>query len=87
MSTNWLGRRIDAQAVIELPILAERDGMDASGEQGEYHSYVIDGPGYEKTLDVRTEGIETKDGLSYLRLRNVELAPKGAHSPSTSAFS
>ncbi|MBN1439636.1 MAG: diphthine--ammonia ligase [Anaerolineales bacterium] len=40
LGPEWLGRRIDAQAVAEL----EKLGIDPSGEAGEYHTVVTGGP-------------------------------------------
>mmetsp|Transcript_18080 Transcript_18080/g.43755 ORF Transcript_18080/g.43755 Transcript_18080/m.43755 type:complete len:137 (+) Transcript_18080:555-965(+) len=44
---TWLGRRLDANAVHEMQ---EKDGLDLTGENGEYHTTVIDGPMYQNCL-------------------------------------
>lgn len=40
LSRDFLGRVIDRQVVVDM----EDAGIDASGEEGEYHTMVIDGP-------------------------------------------
>lgn len=40
LGAEWLGRTIDVQTLQDL----ERAGVDASGELGEYHTVVTDGP-------------------------------------------
>jgi len=60
-----LGRRIDWSLVDEL----EAAGVDASGEKGEYHTVVTDGPIFERPL--RTEhGVRiVRDGYRFLDVR------------------
>ena len=44
---EWLGRVIDAAVVQELKaISASAGGVDAAGENGEYHTMVVDAPGF-----------------------------------------
>jgi len=52
LSPDFLGRRIDRRLVHELEAL----GVDASGENGEVHTLVIDGALFSKTLQV--SGVE-----------------------------
>lgn len=40
LSRDFLGRILDRQVIAEM----ENTGIDASGEEGEYHTVVIDGP-------------------------------------------
>jgi uncharacterized protein (TIGR00290 family) len=45
----FLGRTLDAQTLIDL----EAAGVDACGENGEYHTYVFDCGGFSHPIDVR----------------------------------
>ncbi|MFC5408268.1 diphthine--ammonia ligase [Larkinella bovis] len=44
----WAGRELDATIVLELP-----PTVDACGENGEYHSFVYDGPIFKKPVAFR----------------------------------
>lgn len=41
---NWLGRIIDQNFYRELKAVCERHGLDPCGENGEYHTMVVDSP-------------------------------------------
>jgi uncharacterized protein (TIGR00290 family) len=68
LDASWLGRMIDEtfpDAVAALPI-------DPAGENGEYHSFVFDGPLFQRAVRW-TRGATTRDG----RFLQMELAPAG----------
>jgi uncharacterized protein (TIGR00290 family) len=76
LDSAWLGRRLDADALVDLTRLHEQAGVDESGEQGEYHTLVLDGPGFARRLHLRTSGPRVADGLSSLQIEGVELLAK-----------
>jgi uncharacterized protein (TIGR00290 family) len=45
LSADWAGRELDADAAASLP-----DGVDPCGENGEYHTFVHDGPGFSREV-------------------------------------
>jgi uncharacterized protein (TIGR00290 family) len=47
-AAKYLGREFDADLVTELGCT---DGIDPSGERGEYHTFVYDGPSFDNPLD------------------------------------
>jgi diphthamide synthase (EF-2-diphthine--ammonia ligase) len=49
LGESFLGRVLDAQTLIDL----EAAGVDACGENGEYHSYVFDCHGFSRPIVVR----------------------------------
>lgn len=57
LDRSWLGRTIDEGAVRELVRL----GIDPAGENGEYHSFVYDGPSFARPVAWRA-GRVTHDG-------------------------
>lgn len=57
------GRRWDEDLLRELP-----DGVDPCGENGEFHTFVTDGPGFAHPVDVAVEGIVERDGFVHARL-------------------
>ncbi len=44
LSEAWLGRPLDRASLAELRELGGTRGLDVAGEQGEYHTVVLDGP-------------------------------------------
>lgn len=46
---NWLGRKIDEKFLQELKVLKE---IDICGENGEYHTFVTDGPIFKKRIKI-----------------------------------
>jgi uncharacterized protein (TIGR00290 family) len=60
-----LGRTIDAPLVAEI----ERLGADAAGENGEFHTLVVDGPLFEHRLEVEPGESSLRDGVWFTDLR------------------
>ncbi|HKO52516.1 MAG TPA: diphthine--ammonia ligase [Polyangiaceae bacterium] len=52
LDAAWVGRHLDEQALAELDDLRRLNGLDLAGENGEYHSMVLGGPGWHSALDV-----------------------------------
>ncbi len=66
LAPEWAGRILDAATLSELQQLAEREGFDACGEQGEYHSMVTYGPGFAAPLRLDGWQLAHQDHLAYL---------------------
>jgi uncharacterized protein (TIGR00290 family) len=66
-ATRFLGREFDADLVTELGCT---DGIDPSGERGEYHTFVYDGPSFVKAV-----GFSVGDESEFEAHRLIELAP------------
>lgn len=49
MGEEWLGRTVDDSFVQDL---VSQGGIDPSGEFGEYHTFVIDGPIFQRRLKI-----------------------------------
>jgi len=50
LSKDWLGRKIDNQFLADIIKL---DGIDPCAENGEYHSFVYNGPIFNSPLDIK----------------------------------
>jgi len=48
MRERYLGRRITVELISEL----EQEGIDACGENGEYHTLVVNAPAFRQRIDV-----------------------------------
>ena len=75
---RWLGRRLDGGAIEELLRLSDSERIDPSSEQGEYHTLVVDGPGYQQRLRLQTTGTMEYQDLIYLEIAGVGLEGKQA---------
>jgi uncharacterized protein (TIGR00290 family) len=58
-SEDWLGRRIDRSFLSDLKKLGQEKEVDVCGEQGEYHTLVLDGPLFRKRMQV-TYGVRVQ---------------------------
>jgi len=57
---DFAGRSFDAKLLSELPT-----GVDPCGENGEFHTFVWDGPGFRSPIDVRTGQVVERDGFVF----------------------
>jgi len=62
---SFLGRRLDAATISDL----EGAGVDACGEEGEYHTVVTDGPLFSRPVILTAGEIFSHDGYSFLDMR------------------
>ena len=60
LGKEFVGRIIDQEFVAGLPA-----GVDVCGENGEYHSFVYEGPIFDHTIPCRTGEIVLRDGRFY----------------------
>ncbi len=63
MPTSFAGRPIDAAFLRDLP-----RGVDPCGENGEYHSFVVDGPIFQRPLEVELGEVVTREGRHFADL-------------------
>jgi diphthamide synthase (EF-2-diphthine--ammonia ligase) len=70
---SWAGRRLDAGAIAELLSLGAQSGLDLCGENGEYHTMVVDAPRFRAAIVWDTEQCERVGELSCLRVLGARL--------------
>ena len=63
LGAGFAGRAIDGGLIDDLP-----EGVDPCGEYGEFHSFVYDGPIFEKPLDVVVGEVVHRDSRFYADL-------------------
>jgi uncharacterized protein (TIGR00290 family) len=61
---NWAGRRFDAALLDELP-----PDVDPCGENGEFHTFVTNGPIFRHPVPVRVGPVLVRDGYATTDLR------------------
>jgi len=76
LTPDWVGRELDAEAMAELSALAQGSGFDICGEQGEYHTLVLDGPPFEKRICIDGYQTKTDDDLAYVEFQQISLRDK-----------
>ena len=60
LSPTLAGRPFNLEFLDDLP-----DGVDPCGENGEFHTFVHDGPGFAAPLDVRLGEVVERDGFVF----------------------
>ena len=68
---SLVGREIDESFLRELPV-----GVDPCGENGEFHTFVYDGPVFSNSLDVKPGKVVERDGLVFA---DVTLSGEDSH--------
>jgi len=63
MPASFAGRRFDRDLLRDLPV-----GVDPCGENGEFHSFVADGPMLSKRIPVRVGEMVEREGFAYADL-------------------
>lgn len=71
LSRSFLGRELDGKTVADL----ERAGIDPSGEEGEYHTVVTDGPIFSKPIFIQPVGTCSREGYAFLVVQHVKKSP------------
>ena len=69
LDKKFVGRLIDREFMDELPT-----GVDPMGENGEFHSFVFDGPIFRKKIDFILGEVVHRDGFYFC-----DLEPQGAN--------
>ena len=63
LDPSFSGRRWDAAFIGDLP-----DGIDPCGENGEFHTCVVNGPAFREPLRIETGETVIRDGFAYTDL-------------------
>lgn len=63
LDASFAGRELDGDFVADLP-----EHVDPCGENGEFHSFVFDGPGFKAPLEITRIGREVRQGYCYCEL-------------------
>jgi len=75
-SKEWLGRKVDRDFLDHLESLSKTKDVTPCGEAGEYHTLVVDGPLFERRLEILRSRRVLREGRWFLSILEVELADK-----------
>ncbi len=67
LGVDWLGTHLTWAALERLMRDCRQTGIDVCGEQGEYHTLVMDGPGFGHRVTPGLWRVAHRDGLAYLQ--------------------
>ena len=73
---EWLGKRVDHNFLIDIKHLAQEKELDICGEQGEYHTLVVDGPLFRKRVQVEYGVRVQRNGYWFLDIPKSRLKLK-----------
>jgi diphthine-ammonia ligase len=81
LAPEWVGRSLDGEATADLSVLAGDNGLDICGEQGEYHTLVLNGPLFEKRIRLDACSTVVDGDLAYLHVgkASLETPQHGTH--------
>lgn len=77
-TADWLGRAIDSTAIEQLKAIAPQHSLDICGENGEYHTLVLDGPGFARAISLKYRQAAQGD-MMHLIITDAELSPRCEH--------
>jgi uncharacterized protein (TIGR00290 family) len=71
LGPEWVGTELTEASLGELKRVSAETGMDLCGEQGEYHTLVLDGPVFRDSLHLDGSSIRTETGSSFLEIHKL----------------
>jgi uncharacterized protein (TIGR00290 family) len=73
LGEEWLGRKLDSDFLADL---AKLENITLCGEAGEYHTLVINGPLFQKRIEIIEASKILRDGHWFLDIEKCELRSK-----------
>jgi len=71
LGPEWLGRQVNKQFLAELPA-----NVDPCGENGEFHTFVTDGPNFKNSIQILETETTTLNGFGRLEIKRFKIKPK-----------
>lgn len=75
LGDEWLGRRIDGSFVADLKALDP--AIDPCGEDGEFHTFVLDGPIFGERLQIEEAEPVSRGEIRFLDIKEFAVEEKG----------
>jgi diphthine-ammonia ligase len=72
LDEHWLGKRIDGEFIQQM----EGAGVDVCGENGEFHTAVVDGPLFRARINIGDSRIASRGTMSFLHVLNFSVKEK-----------
>ena len=72
LNDHWLGKRVDGEFMEQM----EKGGVDVCGENGEYHTLVVDGPIFRRRIDIRESRVTRRKTMAFLHVLSFSMEEK-----------
>ena len=76
LGEEWLGRKIDTDFVEQIIEMSKTQAVTPCGETGEYHTLVVDGPLFQKRMEITEARKIFRNNHWFLEITNAELKAK-----------
>lgn len=76
LTDEWIGKEMTESTILELERLNRKNGIDLCGENGEYHTLVLDGPHFQQKIEVQFFSKLTQGKVSYMYKPQFKLIDK-----------
>ena len=76
MGEEWLGRVLDEKFLADIAEMQKTCDITPCGEYGEFHTMVIDGPIFEKRIEIQETVNRFNNGYWFLEIHKSELKDK-----------
>lgn len=73
---EWLGMELNMHSLERLCKMNATTGLDICGEQGEYHTLVVDGPPFNKSIEIGGYCKRSKGPVMYIELQELSVKDK-----------
>lgn len=83
LKARWLGRQLDKEFFDDIVALGN---IDPCGENGEYHTLVIDGPIFNQSIKIlETKKHKLESGYGFLEIKQFKITPKTQKEPNANS--
>lgn len=75
---DWLERELNTESLQQLRVIRAETGLDLCGENGEYHTLVLDGPIFNKSIQMDSCEKRGNGSLRHLQIQSARLIERSA---------
>lgn len=75
-TSDWLGKKLNKEVLPRLYKIQELNGLDICGEQGEYHTLVLDAPSYSREIVIDSFTEQKEGAIMYMDINKISLQQK-----------
>lgn len=68
---DFVGKKLDKDVLNKLINLHDTKNLDVCGENGEYHTQVLDAPFFKKRIKIDAYSVKKKGDLFYIEIRKL----------------
>lgn len=74
LDASWVGRRLDDSSIAELDECRQCTGLDLCGEEGEYHTMILNGPGFHRPVGLRYWTLAQDEEMAWMEAPELDLS-------------